>query len=101
MFYDGQLDYFDFTRVGGLLTHLEKNAPLPSDQLQQVDQISLEAELVDDLIFLYHLGMSSRFKSAAGQLNNQANAAAQVQEANNRIKLAETKVMKLGNCLTC
>ena len=91
IFHSGQLDYFDFSRVGGLLTHLRKTLPIEREETEQ-KQIPLEVELLDDLVFLYHLGMSSRFKTAVVCFQNLQQAVAQLEDANKKIKRAQEQV---------
>lgn len=93
------LDYYDFTRVGGLIGHLTKNMPLPEADIKQAHPIPLEIELVDDLVFLHHLGMSSRFKSASMHLQNQLQAISQLTDVNKRIKIAQEKVLNAASLI--
>ncbi len=118
MFHDSsKLDYFDLSRVGGTLTHLQKNLPILASNTTTNDDsttmqsdsnnnnnkkalsistenevIPLEIELVDDLMLLYHLGMSHNFKQAIAYSQNLTQAIAQLEDTNKRIKRAMEQV---------
>jgi len=87
MFYDDQLDYFDFSRIGGTIGHLQKNMPILNDPNRK-QPISLEVEILDDIMMLYHLGISSQFKQASIYLQKQTQIITQLEETNRRIKRA-------------
>eukprot|EP01117_Protostelium_nocturnum_P008236 TRINITY_DN2939_c0_g2_i1.p1 TRINITY_DN2939_c0_g2~~TRINITY_DN2939_c0_g2_i1.p1 ORF type:complete len:1088 (-),score=416.38 TRINITY_DN2939_c0_g2_i1:26-3289(-) len=110
MFFNNELEYFDFSRIGGLINHLNKNLAIQSAKDIQINPSGKEEEmrhfadqfaekskkkdrplqvfLFDSLIILHHLGMSTRFKSAAMHLQNQISTIAQLDDTNKRIKRA-------------
>lgn len=65
------------------MSHLQKNLPVSDEQLQD---ILGEVEFFDDLVMLYHLGVSSRFKHSVSRFQEQPQAISQLEETNNRIK---------------
>jgi hypothetical protein len=99
IFYDEQLEYYDFSRVGGTLGHLQKNMPI-LDQSDVKQKLPFDVELLDDLIMLYHLGMSARFKQASAHLQNQTQTISQLEETNRRIKRAKEQVRLRSACVT-
>ena len=98
IFHSGQLDYYDFSRIGGIIGHLTKTMPIEpsnqsgstSDSLSPMvisqEAIPLPVELFDDVVMLYHLVISSKFKQAAIHMQNQMQGIAQLEENNKRIK---------------
>lgn len=89
VFYDDTLDYYDFSRIGGTLSHLVKNMPIvDQNAINSKDGISLYDELFDDLVILYHLCMSSKFKQAALNHQNQVQTITQLEDTTKRIARA-------------
>lgn len=48
------ISFYDFTRVGGVFTHVAKTFPITPSPLQS-SNISMDVELFDDIVLLYHL----------------------------------------------
>ncbi|PRP88001.1 hypothetical protein PROFUN_04429 [Planoprotostelium fungivorum] len=105
-FWDGRMEYFDFTRAGGALGHLHKTLPIQRQSdvtlhdsnppitptYESSEKISMEAMMFDCVVMLHHLGMSSRFKAAAIHMQNQISLVAQLEDTNKRMKRVSTGV---------
>jgi hypothetical protein len=62
--------YWDFTRLGGTLSHLEKEFPAVLELAGKCPAFpdSTLVELLDSAVFLYHLGISAVIKTSAVHL---------------------------------
>ncbi len=75
------------------MSHLTKTMPIvEAEEDKERRPIPLEVELLDDIVLLYHLGISARFKQAALHLQNQVQTITQLEETNKRIKRAKEQV---------
>lgn len=93
IFYNDQLNYFDFTRIGGLIGHLKKTMPIEGSN--QPVNLPIEVEMFDDMVMLYHLAMSSRFKQSSILHQSQIQTIGLLEEANKRMKRAKEQVLIL------
>lgn len=69
----------EFSRLGGTLGHLQKT--VPKDELVPAGAIDGSVEMMDAAIILYHLGVSSRFKTSSQQQNTVLKDLAQLKDA--------------------
>eukprot|EP00026_Physarum_polycephalum_P000167 Phypoly_transcript_00167.p1 GENE.Phypoly_transcript_00167~~Phypoly_transcript_00167.p1 ORF type:complete len:1267 (-),score=142.60 Phypoly_transcript_00167:838-4638(-) len=70
----------EFARLGGTLGHLQKTVP-PICPGEYSKDIPLEVLMVDLVVMVYHLGVSSRFKASSQQQNNARQLLARLSEA--------------------
>ncbi len=76
--------FSDWMRLGGLYTHLKKTQSIP-ESVKSKPEISLEFELFDDVLLLYHLAISAQFKALSIHMQHQFQSIVKLEETNSRI----------------
>jgi hypothetical protein len=90
IFYDGSVEHFDFTRLGGTISHLRKHLPIGKEE----DTINpanppMTIQLFNSLILLFHLGIATKFKTAAVENQRQIQSLAQLADTQDRVARAQ------------
>eukprot|EP01113_Clastostelium_recurvatum_P010212 TRINITY_DN15028_c0_g1_i1.p1 TRINITY_DN15028_c0_g1~~TRINITY_DN15028_c0_g1_i1.p1 ORF type:complete len:1218 (-),score=158.09 TRINITY_DN15028_c0_g1_i1:25-3678(-) len=76
-------DYYDFTRIGGTLGHVQKQFPVLDEEVPRATQtIPTEPEMLDIAVFLFHIVMSQVwYKQAATNMQTLNQTIQRLQDA--------------------